>query len=84
MWVDYVIPFVVWTGPGGEARELYELNTATRADPGLKQVPRDYTGLMPVRNGDAGNLALALLGLPPVPGSTIGAKQDLKVIGAPH
>jgi predicted AlkP superfamily pyrophosphatase or phosphodiesterase len=84
MWVDYVIPFVVWTGPGVEARDLYELNTATRADPGLKQVPRDFTGTPPVRNGDAGNLALALLGLPPVPGSTIGAKQDLKVVGAPH
>jgi predicted AlkP superfamily pyrophosphatase or phosphodiesterase len=84
MWVDYVIPFLVWTGPGGEPRELYELNATTRADPGLKQRPRDFAGLQPVRNGDAGNLTLSLLGLPPVPGSVIGAKQDLKVTAAPH
>lgn len=79
MWVDYIIPFVVWTGTGGARAELYDLNVATRADPGLKQPPRDFTGLPPIRNGDAGNLALALLGLPAVPGSTIGAKQDLIV-----
>lgn len=79
MWVDYIIPFVVWTGASGARAELYEINLATRADPGLKQPPRDFTGLPPIRNGDAGNVALALLGLPAVPGSTIGAKQDLVV-----
>lgn len=105
MWVDYVIPFVVWTG-GGEPCDLYARNLATRRDPGLWQVtregqvrhadahddtahgdvlhaptPRLDSVLPPIRNGDAGNLALQLLGLPPVPGSTIGARDDLDVGG---
>ena len=84
MWVDYVIPFCVWTGPHGEARDLYELNAATRADPGIGQPARDFAGKPPIRNGDAGNLALSLLGLPAVPGSTIGAGQDLRAFAAPH
>ncbi len=84
MWIDYIIPFVVWTGAADEARDLYALNLATRADPGLTQPPRDFTGKPPIRNGDAGNLALGLLGLPAVPGSTIGARQDLVVFRSAH
>ncbi|MFN0244169.1 MAG: alkaline phosphatase family protein [Planctomycetota bacterium] len=77
MWVDYVIPFCVWTG-GNDARELYALNTTTRRDPGLWQVAHDAEGLPPIRNGDAANLVLDLLGLPPVERSTINAQQDLR------
>jgi Type I phosphodiesterase / nucleotide pyrophosphatase len=85
MWVDYIIPFLVWTGDGGTPRDLYALNARTRADPGLVQIRPGATGsdgkaiLPPIRNGDAGNLALSLLLLPPVPGSTINADQDLRV-----
>ena len=85
MWVDYIIPFLVWTGDGGTTRDLYALNARTRADPGLAQVrpgsnPGDAkAALPPIRNGDAGNLVLSLLLLPPVPGSTINAEQDLRV-----
>ncbi len=80
MWVDYIIPFLVWTGDGGTARELYALNPRTRADPGLNQVTSDSKApLPPIRNGDSGNLVLALLGLPAITGSTINAQQDLRV-----
>jgi predicted AlkP superfamily pyrophosphatase or phosphodiesterase len=81
MWVDYIIPFIVWTGsPAAERTEhdLYALNPLARRDPGLKQPPMSATGSPPIRNGDSGNLALALLGLPAIPGSTINAAQDLR------
>jgi len=76
MWVDYIIPFVVWTGDGHKG-ELYALNGATRKDPSLANPEIGAPGLPPVRNGEAGNVVLQLLGLPPIPGSTLGAKQDL-------
>src|SRR4029079_18963656 len=76
MWVDYIIPMIVWTGASDGAQDLYALNTATRADPGITQPSRKYTGKPPIRNGDAGNLALELLGFPAIPGSTISGQQD--------
>lgn len=78
LWVNYIIPFMVWTG-GSESLELYELNSETRADPGIKMISLEHDGLPPIRNGDAGNLALSLLGLPAVPDSYWNAKQDLKI-----
>jgi len=41
---------------------------ANRIDPGGARVAYDAEG-QPLRNGDTGNIALALLGLPPVTGS---------------
>lgn len=78
MWVDYIIPFVVWTGSNGDPQDLYVLSATTRRDPGIGRPMRDTPGLPPIRNGDAANVVLDLLGLPPVPGSTIGASQDLR------
>jgi len=78
MWVDYIIPFVVWTGDGHKA-ELYALNPSTRKDPSLSNPATDARGLPPVRNGEAGNVVLQLLGLPAIPGSTLDARQDLVV-----
>ena len=73
----YTVPFYVW-GPGIPSADLYALNPDTRADPGTANVGFDAP-LQPVRNGDAADLALDLLGLGPVPGSTIGAKAALRV-----
>jgi hypothetical protein len=78
MWVDYIIPFLVWLGADGVSHELYAVSAKTRADPGIGRPLRDGTGLPPIRNGDAANLVLDLLGLPPVQGSQINAAQDLR------
>jgi hypothetical protein len=63
----YTIPFFVW-GPGIRGgTDLYSW-VANRNDPGPARV--DYLAPdQPLRNGDSGNLALAILGLPPIAGS---------------
>ena len=75
---DYTIPFLVWGKPVAKGVDLYVLNPGSRKNPGQVRVPYDVPG-QPIRNGDAANLALSLLGLPPIPGSTINSQQDLNV-----
>jgi len=83
MWVDYMIPFCVWTGHGASA-DLYALNATTRVDPSIGR-PRPGDGaLPPVRNADAGNLCLDLLGLPPIPRSSVNAAQELRTVVVPR
>lgn len=77
---NYTIPFFTW-GPGVAAgKDLYAINSTSRKDPGTLNPDYEATG-QPIRNGDAGNLILSLLKLPPIPGSTINVKQDLRVTG---
>jgi len=72
--LNFRIPFVVWTGDGAAA-DLYDLSPM-RARPAASE-RMTATGGSPIRNADAGNCALWLLGLPSIPTSTVGAEQDL-------
>ncbi len=79
---NFSIPFYTW-GPGVKAgTDLYSINTSAREDPG-KENPAYTQSYQPIRNGDAGNLCLSLLRLPPIPGSTINSAQDLTLGDAP-
>jgi len=65
---NYQIPFFA-VGPGyAPNTDLYEIANGGRCDPGLVR-PRYSNLQQPVRNADAANAVLAMLGLPPVPGS---------------
>lgn len=79
---NYIIPFLVWLGDDLPPRDLYSINSASRTDPGVGRPLDAPAPNQPIRNGDAANLALDLLGLPPVPGSVINASQNLQVVPA--
>ncbi len=75
--LNYTIPFFVW-GPGVPATDLYSLNAGIRANPGTENIGYDAV-IQPIRNGEAANLALQLLGLDPVPGSFINRAAPLRL-----
>ena len=77
--LNFTIPLYVWGAGVGAGLELYEINPNTRKDPGEINPTYDSNEAQPIRNGDIGNLALYLLGLPSIEGSTINSEQNLKV-----
>jgi hypothetical protein len=67
---NYTVPFYVWAPGIPAGKNLYSLVADTRRDPGQAR-PSYAQSPPPIRNGDAANLALELLGLPPIPGSVL-------------
>lgn len=72
----YTIPFYIWA-PGVPAGDLYASGARGFADPGAER-PGFAAARQPIRNGAAANLSLAMLGLGPVPGSTIASGGELQ------
>ncbi len=75
---NHTVPFYVWGAGVAEGEDIYALNTESRTNPGMGY-PTYENAEQPIRNGDAANLAMQLLELPAIFGSTINAEQDLRV-----
>jgi hypothetical protein len=82
-WVNAMVPFLLWTGDGAAAGDLYALNEGRRLDPSIRIVNPVTGAKAPIRNGEIGNLSLQLLGLPAIPGSVYNAAQDLRWTALP-
>jgi hypothetical protein len=79
---NYTIPFFVWGAGVDRPGDLYFINRPFRRDPGTARIP--YTAeptSEPIRNAEAGNLALSLLGLPSIQdeGAFLNQNGDLRV-----
>ena len=78
--LHYIVPFYVWGKGVSNGVDLYNLNFNSRRSPGSDR-PTYGASLQPIRSGDAANLALSVLGLTNVPGSTINVGNKLVTDG---
>jgi hypothetical protein len=69
-WQNFNIPVYVWGAPLPAGADLYAISP-NRFDPGAMGRPDYNAAQQPWRNGDTSNLALSLLGLSPIPGSSM-------------
>jgi hypothetical protein len=75
---NYAVNFFVW-GPGVTAgADLYALNPQY-TDPGTGRPDFTDSDNQPIRNGDMSNLALDMLGLGAIPGSSMNFDQSMVV-----
>ena len=74
---NYIVPFAVWLGRDLPPAELAAMNADRRAVIARDFVAGNELSPQPIRNAEAGNLALQLMGLPSIPGSVANARQDL-------
>ncbi|MCZ4500498.1 MAG: type phosphodiesterase/nucleotide pyrophosphatase [Marmoricola sp.] len=72
---NYRIPFFLWGQRVQAGQDLYAINPGRR-DPGKTRV--GYDGPQPIRNLDAADLVLRLLGLPPLPETTRRGLEPLR------
>ncbi len=79
-WVNRIVPLLAWRNDGAFRGDLYALNPELRRLAGLAPAPGQTPP--PVRNADAGNLALGILGLPPIPGSATATPQPWRLLPA--
>lgn len=77
--INFTIPFLVWLGVDQAPSDLYAINPSSRTRPNATENPRAEEA-KPIRNADAGNLVLMMLGLPAIPNSAVNAAQDLIVV----
>lgn len=77
--INFTIPFLVWMGVDQQPSDLYSINPKQRTRPNATENPL-ANAPQPIRNSDAGNVSLMLLGLPAIPKSTVNGAQDLLLV----
>ena len=76
---NYTVPIYAWGVGVKRGADLYALNPQYK-NPGTSR-PTNVAPDQPIRNGYVSNLALAALGLPPIPGAVLNADQSFSVGG---